>query len=52
MSAASDALAAGLGALTESVCATYNDPADAIRLLYALASLARTSCRRPTTMRW
>ena len=38
MSAASDALAAGLGALTESVRAACNDPADAIRMLYGLAT--------------
>ena len=35
MSAASDAVAAGPGALTESVRAACNDPADAIRMLYA-----------------
>ena len=40
MSAASDARAAGLGALTEPVRATCDDPADAIRLPYALGSLA------------
>ena len=43
MSAASDNLAAGLNALTEPVRATCNDPADAIRMLHALASLARAS---------
>ena len=41
MSAASGALAAGLGALTESMRATCNDPADAIRLRYALARLSQ-----------
>ena len=40
VSAPSGTLAAGLGALTESVCTTCNDPADAIRPLCALASLA------------
>ncbi|MBV9776717.1 MAG: hypothetical protein JO143_06680 [Acetobacteraceae bacterium] len=40
MSAASDVLAAGLNALTESVRAACNDPAEAIRLLYGLAAYA------------
>ena len=49
VSAASDALAAGLGALAEPVRATCDDPADAIRPLCALASLARACAQLEPT---